>query len=113
MDKDKLGALADALLDAKVAALQKEGNQKIKKGKTGTLVFLLLFAFFLGVGIFFAAFHLEVEYGGASHDIHEIGIVLFYVSIPLDLVSLFCVYSYRSLIKEGQKEIAESAKVSR
>jgi hypothetical protein len=41
------------------------------------------------------------------------GLLSFYVSIPLDLVSLFCVYSYRSLIKEGQKEIAESAKVSR
>lgn len=113
MDKDKLSALADALLASKAAALKKEGNEKIEKGKTGTLVFLLLFAFFLSVGIFFAAFHLQVEYGGASHDIHEIGIVLFYVSIPLDLVSLFCVYSYHSLIKEGEKEIAESAKVSR
>lgn len=114
MEKDKLSLLADQLVQQKAAALEKEGQAKIKKAKTGILVFALLAIFFLTLGVFFFAFHYPITRGEETTDFHDlIGMTLFYIAIPLAAFCLFCVYAYSSLYKEGQKALKESAKIKR
>jgi hypothetical protein len=112
MEKEKLSALAETLLQSKVASLRKEGEAKKKKGLQGLVVFSLLFGFFFIGGIAAGLIHGTIVMNGTEIDFHEIGQYLCYAGLGLSVICLIFYLAYFSLYKEGKKALAEVARIN-
>jgi hypothetical protein len=109
MDKNKLSSLAEELVNAKAQAAFSESEAKIKKGKTGLIVFGAIFLFFLINGLTIGVLHFSISEGEESVDFHDVvGQYVLYVALGIAVVALLFVWGYSSLYKEGKKEKAEA-----
>ncbi len=111
MKNDQLLALSENLLEEKAKALKTSGEMKKQKGKTGQIVFSIIFAISLIGGLFAEIIHVNFVWFGQTMDFHEIGQYLFYGSVVLDVLCLVFFLSYRSLRLEGENELKEAEKI--
>jgi heme exporter protein D len=111
MEEKDLTELADALLIAKLATLEKGGEAKKKKGKQGFITFLVLFIVFFSGGLFADLLHVAIPWNGKTIDFHEIGQYIFFGALALSVALLIFAIAYFSLYQEGKKELAEVARI--
>jgi len=111
MEKSDVSALAEALLSAKLTALEKSGEAKKKKGREGFIAFLILFIVFFAGGLFADLLHVDILWNGQTIDFHEIGQYLFFGALALSVALLIFSIAYFSLYQEGKKELAEVRRI--
>ena len=71
MKNDQLLALSENLLEEKAKALKSSGEMKKQKGKTGQIVFSIIFAISLIGGLFAEIIHVNFVWFGQTMDFHE------------------------------------------